>query len=360
VIPVSIVYLLVISLSGIGSLLPEEPKLDGSTWFAHFPVAVKAYSADRIAFTRIVGQGEIYLMNPDGSFRVNLTNSPRGDGFGVWSPDGEFYAYESIDPMTYDSEVMVIGADGTGMINLSSHPAAHDICPTWSPDGSMVAFTSDRDGDYDIYLVNAGGTGLKRVTDHPEEDSCAYWSPLGDKLVFTSNRDGNQEIYDINPDGTQPRRLTVNTAIDELHPPSPWSPDGTRIAYASWIPGGFNRDIFLMNADGSSQVNLTQSPGVEGFPAWSPDGTVIAFDSDSGTDSQIYLIRPDGSGIQQLTNSPEFNQHPAWSPDGRKVAFVSTRDGNDEVYVMNADGSGQINITNDPESYDFDPTWRPR
>jgi Tol biopolymer transport system component len=114
----------------------------------------------------------------------------------------------------------------------------------------------------------------------------------------------------------------------------------------------------VMNADGSGQTNLTNNAAWDYGPAWSPDGSKIAFTSSRDGDSEIYVMNPDGSDQTNLTNNAARDEEPAWSPDGSKIAFASDRDGNYEVYVMNADGSSQTNLTNNAAT-DNAPDWQP-
>jgi len=159
------------------------------------------------------------------------------------------------------------------------------------------------------------------------------------KIAFDSNRDGNDEIYVMNADGTGQTRLTNNAASD-VGPA--WSPDGTKIA--------FNRgfDIFVMNADGSSQIRLTSSAAMNIAPAWSPDGTKIAFHSSRDGNFEIYVMNADGSNPTRLTSNAAGDFAPAWSPDGQRIVFRSNRDGNNEIYVMAKDGTGQTRVTVNP------------
>src|SRR3989449_588307 len=173
------------------------------------------------------------------------------------------------------------------------------------------------------------------------------------QVVFSSTRDGNYEIYVANADGSGPSRLTNHPAEDRF---PAWSPDGTRIAFVSDRDG--NPEIYVMNADGSSPARLTQ--GMDGDPVWSPDGTRIAFESgrEDGT-SDVYFMNADGSNRVQLTRGSTGNLLPAWSPDGAKIAFQTNRDGDWEVYVMNADGTGLVNLSVS-RGPDVEPDWRPK
>ena len=174
------------------------------------------------------------------------------------------------------------------------------------------------------------------------------------KVVFQSDRDGNKEIYVMNIDGSGQTRLTKNPGVDD----NPvWSPDGTKIAFASNREG--NTGIYVMNADGSGQTRLSSDPS--GPPVWSPDGTRITFPA---MDGDIYAVGADGSGRTNLTNSGARNTVPVWSPDGTQLAFISERDnGLSDIFVMNADGTGQTNLTrqafNNNYVQDDAPVWSP-
>jgi hypothetical protein len=249
-------------------------------------------------------------------------------------------------------EIYVMNADGSGVTRLTNNPA-DDRFPSWSPDGKRIAFTSDRDGNREIYVMNADGSGVTRLTNSPAPDGVPSWSPDGKRIAFDSERDGNREIYVMNADGSGVTRLTNNPSIDGG--PS-WSPDGRRIAFASDRDGNF--EIYVMNADGSGVTRLTNSPGDDWTPSWSPDGRRIAFTSnrDGGWYNwEIYVINVDGSGETNLTNESYLQVWPSWSPDGRRIAFASNRYGW-EIYVMNADGSGVTRLTSNPGQ---DPSWSP-
>ena len=245
-------------------------------------------------------------------------------------------------------EVYLMHADGTGQVNLTNN-AADDEWPVWSPDGSRILFGSTRDGG-SVYEMNADGSGVTRLASNAADDRVPAWSPDGGNIAFMSFRDGNWEIYLMHADGTALVNLTNNPAQDEW---PAWSPDGSKILFLSASDG--RGEIYVMNADGSGVTQLT-TMGTAFDPAWSPDGTKIAFDDGN----EIYVINADGSGLRNITNDPaHFDGTPVWSPDGSKIAFESNRDGNAEVYVMNADGSALHNLTNNP-AIDFAPAWRPR
>ena len=250
------------------------------------------------------------------------------------------------------AEIYVMNADGSGVTRLTNSPA-DDNYPAWSPDGRRIAFTSSHDGNIGIYVVNADGTGLTNLTNNPAFDFDPTWSPDGSHIAFTSNRDDNDEIYVVNADGTGLTNLTNNPAFD--NEPA-WSPDGSRIAFTSHRDG--NWEIYVMNADGTGQTRLTYHPARYLELTWSPDGRRIAFESDHDGYFGIYVMNADGTGQTRLTDNSAGEGHPAWSPDGTRIAFHSNRDGNWEIYVVNADGSGQTRLTNNPAE-DTRPVWSP-
>ena len=199
--------------------------------------------------------------------------------------------------------------------------------------------------------MNADGSGKTRLTDNSADDKTPIWSPDGRRIAFTSNRDGNFEIYVMNADGSGQTRLTDNPAVDRY--PS-WTqgtptPAATTVAQThSRIVFSSNRDgnseIYVMNADGSGQTRLTISPGDDTEPNWSPDRRRIVFSSNRDGNWEIYVMNADGTEQTRLTDNPAADKGPSWSPDGGRIAFMSWRDGLDagiEIYVMNADGTEQ-------------------
>ena len=267
-----------------------------------------------------------------------------------WSAQAQRIAFSSNRDGNY--EIYVMNADGSGITRLTYH-TADDWFPSWSPDGRRIVFVSNRDGNYEVYVMNADGSSPTRLTNDSVDEWRPFWSPDGKRIVFAHGGDGIAEVYAMNADGSEQTNLT-NHPSDDWDPS--WSPDGKHIAFEATRDG--NEEIYVMNADGSYQANLTNHSGNDRRPSWSPDGRRIVFQSDRDGNWEIYVMNANGSNQIRLTNSPAADVDPCWSPDGRRIAFASKRDGNWEIYVMNADGSNVVRLTNNPAT-DWFPSWSP-
>ena len=267
-----------------------------------------------------------------------------------------------------DTEIYVMEADGSSPTRLT-FSEEDDYSPTWSPDGSRIAFVSNRDRrpEYvpEIYVMDTDGSNQTRLTFN--EASSPAWSPDGSRIAFVSDRDGNSKIYVMDADGSNVTRLTFHEG-DDVDPA--WSPDGSRIAFASnrhGLDNGLDKQIYVMDTDGSNIIRLTfrqveqgkVEQGEKEEPAWSPDGSRIAFVSSETGNVDIYLMNPDGSNITRVTFNEAIDWFPTWSPDGSRIAFASDRDGpSGEIYVMDADGSNVTRLTFS-EKPAFAPAWSP-
>lgn len=237
------------------------------------------------------------------------------------------------------------------------------VNPEIAPDESIplpgrIAFASDRDGDFEIYMINADGTSLVRLTESKGIDYPSSWSPDGRKLAFVSDRSGSYNIYVMSVDGSEP---TVQLTQDSEGTGSPnWSPDGRKIELVSIHID--NHNTFIMPVDGSeSTVQLTQDSEGTGSPSWSPDGRRIAFSSARDGNGEIYVVNPDGENLVQLTNSDAHEYTPSWSPDGQQIVFArypGLFNQDSEIFVMDADGNNARQLT-DNDASDFFPVWSP-
>lgn len=288
-------------------------------------------------------------------------------------PDPQSYCYPQ------RSQIFVANPDGTGESNISAN-AYEDFGARWSPTGQQVAFTrrltvGDCHGNSDVGVMNADGGGQLDVTGATFRADCIYacqeldpvWSPAGDKLAITANAnlashlEGAYEIYTINADGTGPTALGPDGLVSGA---PDWSPDSRRITFEAspsiyaCQEGWPGQDIYVMNANGSGLVNLTNDLAACNVgPSWAPDGSKILFTRWIGgpVNSQgVFTMNPDGSGVTQLTDVPG-DLSPAWSPDGRRIAFRRFSQG---IYVMDADGSHVSKVTSAHSDFLWSPDSR--
>jgi TolB protein len=303
------------------------------------------------------GNAHLYLQTPGGlpSLLTAGLDVFAISGDATWAPDGASLAVVLDSPNGAIIHLLTLG--GTPV------PLTPGAGPSWSPDGQRLAFF-ENDGPVlsgnEIWVVNADGTGLLKLTDTDENDTSPSWSPDGAWIAFERTRSSLPGIYRIRPDGTGATRVSS----DLPYVASPvWSPDGGRLVYsASPMLTNITTDVYVVHADGTGEINLTGTSGVQEWDAqWSPDGSRIVFSrSTSMTDSDIWIMNADGTGQVNLTASPgTSNRYPVWSPDGRAIAFSSNRTGDSDIYVVRADGSATLRVTTSP-GVDTQPAWRPQ
>jgi eukaryotic-like serine/threonine-protein kinase len=271
-----------------------------------------------------------------------------------------------------------------------THDLASDRDPTWSPDGKQIAFTSNREGQPAIFVMNADGSGVRRIHNGLPVSEGAIWLPDGRirfsdaRNTYTMKPDGSEvvrlnysgepspdgrqilfakevipgegnELFVANADGRNPRRLTHNKITDTE---SRWSPDGRKIVYTSFPDGPWPKgSICVINSDGSGLTRLTNERLEAGISLWSPDGTRIAF-SVINDQNAIYVMNADGRNQMKLTYQMKDLGRFSWSPDGKKIAYATDFEGNNEIYVINSDPSRQTNITHHLAE-DTYPSWSP-
>jgi hypothetical protein len=243
---------------------------------------------------------------------INLISSSTGiDTQPVYSPDGSQIAFATT--RDGNSEIYIMNANGGNQTNLTSNPA-EDLYPSWSADGQWILFTSNRDGDQEIYKVRTSGADLTNLTNNPANDSQPTWvsdtglfSFAGDRIAFTTDRDGNQEIYLMTSEGEDATNIS-NSGGEDFYPRATRS--GARIVFVSTRGG--NQDVFVMNPDGSDQGNLSNNPAQDAYPSWSPDAAWITFASNRGAAFDIYIMRSNGTEVYNLTNDPAQDLYPAW------------------------------------------------
>lgn len=223
-----------------------------------------------------------------------------------------------------------------------------------------IAFVSDRDGNFEIYTMNPDGSNQVRVTFNSWNEFSPTWSPKGTMIAFTGFQFGNiSQIYVMNPNGSGQKKLSADSGASDTNPA--WSPDESKIAFHR--DSGAQSGLYVMNANGNNATRI----GSGDYPAWSPDGTKIAFSCVAGGNEAVCLSDADGSNQIVLTDRSTSThlgfipteREPAWSPDGTKIAYTSNRSGNSEIYLMNANGTNQVRLTNNPLSDAANPCWSP-
>lgn len=236
-----------------------------------------------------------------------------------------------------------------------TNPPAATLTPAPPSLQGVMVFSTNRDGNSEVYALNLAGQSLTRLTNNAAQDMQPALAPDSVQVAYVSNQDGNNEIYLGGIDRRVPLNLTANAADDQQ---PTWSPDGNWIAFTTNRDG--NQEIYVMRRDGSQLRNITNNAANDFAPTWFSVGGIfgsedwIAFTSTRDGNQEIYKVRPDGTGLTNLTQNPANDYSPSGFGGGQTLAFVTERDGNPEIYTMNQNGGAATNITNSP-SQDLDP-----
>lgn len=292
-------------------------------------------------------------------------------------------AYMRPSPESGSEHIYVITPDGKSEININEEAdLATYSGPSWSPDGTQIAFASDRSGNanYNIYVMNIDGSNLRAIVEDSGGDFAPSWSPDGQKILFQAWRSNESrwDIYVVNVDGSG-EQVLINTKLDTValdEQLATWSPDGSKIAFQAGR-AGLGTDIYVANADGSGVTRLTPGNGrSNAAPAWSPDGSKIAFQSNLHqavvlgspiAEYELYVMDADGSNRTRLTFDGGANsqiEKPTWSPDGSQIAFEYTTVFDaaavpfTTIVVMDVDGSNIYGVPNMARGGKY-PRWSP-
>ncbi len=310
------------------------------------------------------GGGQIHVVSPDGSGLRQLTHLGGHDALDVhWSPDGSMLAFRVWTNGDY--QLFVARADGSNPTNITGTMGVGELA--WSPDGSMLAFTSFREGNDDLFVVNADGTGLRAVVDSPFTEAGPQWSPDGTQIAFerwpVHDRDpGTADIYVVGVGGGEAAPLVTSPGYDTG---VAWSPGGSRLAFTS--DQGGDEEIYVVNADGSGERQLTDLPEASATrPAWSPDGTRLSFVAHDGEQWDVWVVDGDGTGLLKLTPSGRDDGPAVWAPDGSLLAFTASKvingvdnTGTYDVYAIRPDGTDERRITFGRLAMGWDLSWQP-
>lgn len=291
-------------------------------------------ASERLAFTLSEANNNqsIAVVNADGTELTKLTDGSAFDTASAWSPDGTQLAFVSdrdAPPAERVSQqdIYLMQADGTSIQRLTDAPG-RDICPAWSPNGLRIAFIADREqtGTFNIYIMNADGSQETRITETGA--GCPSWSPDSERLAYVSASSSTGAIFTIRLDGSNATK--VGDGGGNLS----WSPDGTQLAYER------HDGIILVNADGTNDRFLT----VGSHPNWSPTGARIAYTSYLSGQGEIHSIRPEGTRTVRLAGKDAPGIEPVWSPSGSQLAFLRVSGNDAVIMVVSADGSREQEI----------------
>jgi Tol biopolymer transport system component len=253
--------------------------------------------------------------------------------------------------------VYVVNADGGGLRQLTRFRSGELARPALSPDGNSVVFNRSKTarGDSDIWIVRSDGRGLRDLTPGPSDDTSPSWSPDGTKIIFASDRGGAYDIFVMKANGKSILQLS-DRGRGDVEPA--FSRDGKRVAFVECDQSFAHCQLWAMNASGKDARRLTRTLVVDERPSWSPDGTKLAVTIKQAGNVDVAVVVVRSGAVQRLTHGEADDYEPSYSPDGTRIAFGSNRAGPPSLYMMQADGTQVSSLTSPSKGQDEGPSWQ--
>ncbi len=314
------------------------------------------FNSDKIVFVSDRnGNDEIYVMNTDGASQKRLTSNVTMDYSPKLSRDGQKIAY--VSEMGGGLQVDIMDSDGSNVVKPPAN-SGNMRSPHWCPQSERVSFITDMEGQVDVYVMNSDGTDMLKVTDDDLVEDLGNWSPNAEWVVYAISQGEDMGVYMRNPRGVDVIQLTQTKDSGPV-----WAPVGSLIAYFSEITVIDNEgkekvdtEMRIVDMETMEVTSLVAQVHAESGISWSPDGKKITYVADVNGNKEVFVMEEDGSNQIQLTRNHLDDIFPVWSGDGNQIVFVSELHGNAEIIVMDVDGKKQRRLTNN-RAKDISPNW---
>jgi TolB protein len=343
----ALLALLATAVTGCSLPFPEDvPSIDASMTGKDAPDGKPCSPLIAFAGTSVTGKGDIFTVSTDGHNLTNVTmGNPGTVQFPTWSPDGQYIAF--LGNASGHTHVFVIKKDGAGLVDLTPDSNTRYSPPTWSPTSTQLAFDTLESAITNIYVANRDGSNLHNVSgSSADNDVLPAWAPDGSKIAFGSDRAGGSQIFTMSPSGANKTQLTFDSG-DHWNPI--WSPDGSRISYYDPNKG----TVYVLSADGTkSRIlgSVSTSSGLYTVFSWSHASDRVAMGN-----RDIYTVKSDGSSVPVPITTTGDACNPAWSPDDSLIAFNTACGGSGgEIQIVSSQGGAPK-----PLLAGESPVWQP-